>query len=84
LYGWPLNDSPLAFATTVGLGVVVIVLIWIALRRTMVSRTEFDRLQRDLKELSDDVKGLMTAEQRRFLKELKAPRKDSDDPSMAA
>jgi len=82
LHGWPLNVSPLAIA--IGLGVFIVVLMWTALRRITVRRTEFLRLQQDLKQLSEDVKWLMAAEQRRFLKELKAPRKDSDDPPMAA
>jgi hypothetical protein len=54
-------------------------------RKFTVSRADFARLKQDLEHLSEDVKGLTAAEQRRFLKELKeAPRKNSNDPPLAA
>jgi hypothetical protein len=80
LNDWPLNDWQLALATAVCLGVIIILLSAIALRTTRISRAEFARLQKDFKQLSEDVKGLIAAEQRRFLKELKTSKKDGDEP----
>jgi hypothetical protein len=83
LYDWPLNDSQLALAAAVGLGVVVITLIVMALRTASISRAEFARLQRDIKQLSEEVKALLAAEQRRFLKELKVSEREGDEPTAA-
>jgi hypothetical protein len=63
-----------------GLSLVVAVLILGALRKLFVTRTEFARLLRKFENLSDDVKGLLRAEERRFITELKAPKKDADEP----
>jgi peptidoglycan hydrolase CwlO-like protein len=79
---WPLNDSQLA--TAVFLGLMLIVLTVTVFRKARVSRKEFARLQKDVKRLSDDVKELQVAEQRRFLKELKASKADDTPPSTAS
>jgi hypothetical protein len=78
---WPLNDSQLATAAILAL--MLIVLIVTAFRKTRVTRKEFARLQREVKRLSDDVKELQGAEQRRFLKELKGSKADDTPPSAA-
>ena len=78
---WPLNDSQLATAAILGL--MLIVLIVTAFRKTRVTRKEFARLQKDVKRLSDDVKALRVSEERRFLKELKASKADDNPPSAA-
>jgi len=62
------------------LSLVIAVRILGALRRLFVTRAEFARLQRRFETLSDDVKGLLRAEERRFITELKAPKKDAGEP----
>ena len=75
-----MHDAQLALSIVIALGVVAMLVVWIVFRKFTVSRAEFARLKQDLERLSEDVKGLTAAEQRRFLKELKEPpRKDSDD-----
>lgn len=82
---WLVTDAQLALPITIALCVVVALGIWILFRKFAVSRAEFVRLKQDFEHLSEDVKGLTAAEQRRFLKELKeAPRKNSNDPPLAA
>ena len=82
---WLVTDAQLALPITIALCVVVALVIWILFRKFTVSRAEFVRLKQDFEHLSEDVKGLTAAEQRRFLKELKeAPRKNSNDPPLAA
>jgi peptidoglycan hydrolase CwlO-like protein len=78
---WPLNDSQMVTAAIFGL--MLVVLIVIAFRKTRVTRKEFARLQKDVKRLSDDVRELQMAEQRRFLKELKTSKADDKPPSAA-
>ena len=65
-------------------GGLILLGIVIAIRRSLVSRREFARLQADVRQLSEDVKGLLTAEQRRFIKELNAAKKEDGGASMAA
>ena len=85
MHDWPVTDAQLALSIVIALGVVAMLVVWIVFRKFTVSRAAFAQLKQDLKHLSEDVKGLTAAEQRRFLKELKGPpRKDSDDPPLAA
>jgi hypothetical protein len=67
---WPLNDSQLLTAGI--LGVMLVVLIVTAFRKATVTRKEFARLREDIKQLSEEVKELQAAEQRRFIRELNA------------
>ena len=78
---WPLNDPQLATAAILGL--MLIVLIVTAFRKTGITPKEFARLQKDVKRLSDDVKELRLSEERRFLKELRASKADDKSPSAA-
>jgi hypothetical protein len=79
---WLVTDAQLALSIVIALGVVAVLVVWIVFRKFTV---DFARLKQDLEHFSDDVKGLTAAEQRRFLKELKeAPRKNSNDPPLAA
>jgi hypothetical protein len=82
---WLVTDAQLALSIVIALGVVAVLVVWIVFRKFTVSRADFARLKQDLEHLSEDVKGLTAAEQRRFLKEVKeAPRKNSNDPPLAA
>ncbi len=45
------------------------------------ARGEFTRLREDVAQLSEDVKHLLNAEQRRFLQELKSFKKDRKEGS---
>ena len=78
---WPLNDPQLATAAILGL--MLIVLIVTAFRKTGITPKEFARLQKDVKRLSDDVKELRLSEERRFLRELKASKANDKPPSAA-
>jgi hypothetical protein len=69
---WPLNDSQLVVAVVLGL--MLIVLVVTMLRKARVADREFARLQADVERLSEEVKQLRAAEQRRFMKELNAPK----------
>jgi hypothetical protein len=62
------------------LSLLIAVLVLGALRKIFVTRAEFASLQRKFEKLSDDVKGLLRAEERRFMTELKAPKKEGDEP----
>ena len=85
MHDWLVTDAQLALSIAIALGVVAVLVVWIVFRKFTVSRAEFVRLKQDLEHLSEDVRGLTAAEQRRFLKELKEPpRKNSDDPHLAA
>ena len=77
---WPLNDPQFMPALTACLAAITFVLL-IALLKTRVRRSEFTRLQQDVKELSEHVMELQAAEQRRFLKEINASKKDGEGPS---
>jgi hypothetical protein len=81
LNNWPVSDSQ--FATEVVFGLIFIVLIVSVLRKAWVTRKEFAGLQLDVRRLSDDVKELRAAEQRRFLNELKGSKADENLPSIA-
>jgi uncharacterized membrane protein (DUF106 family) len=76
---WPLNDSQ--FVTAVILGVMLVVLIVTAFRKATVTRKEFALLREDVKRLSEEVKELQAAEQRRFIKELNASEKTTKSRS---
>ena len=78
---WPLNDPQFTPAITACLAAITFVLL-IAFLKTRVRRAEFARLQQDVKELSEHVMGLQAAEQRRFLKEIGASKKDGEGTSI--
>jgi hypothetical protein len=85
VHDWLVTDALLALSIPVALAFVVALVVWIVFRKFTVSRAEFVRLKQDFEHLSEDVRGLTAAEQRRVLKELKeAPRRDSDGPPLAA
>jgi hypothetical protein len=69
---WPLNDSQLVVAVVLGL--MLIVLVVTMLRKARVAGRPFARLQADVERLSEEVKQLQADEQRRFIKELNAPK----------
>ena len=75
---WPFNEWQLVLATAICLDVVILVLIVTVLRKTKVSRAECARLGQDVKQLAEDIKGLLASEQRRFLKEINGAKKDDD------
>jgi hypothetical protein len=79
---WPLNDSQ--FVTATILGIMLVVLIATAFRKARVTRKEFARLREDVKQLSEEVKELQAAEQRRFIKELNAAEKTNQTSIAAA
>ena len=70
MYGWPLGALPVILLVLSCLAVITIGSIALS----GVRRGEFDRLQREVKRLSDDLHALQIAEQRRFLKELNSNR----------
>jgi type III secretory pathway component EscU len=76
---WPVNDFQLVTAVIVGL--LLIVLIVTAFQRARVTRKEFVRLKKDVKQLSEEVKTLQLAEQRRFIRELRTSKEDDEIPS---
>jgi hypothetical protein len=85
VHDWLATDAQLALSIPVALAVVVALVVWIVFGKFTVSRAEFVRLKQDFEHLSEDVRGLTAAEQRRFLKELKeAPRRDSNSLPLAA
>jgi hypothetical protein len=49
----------------------------------ITTRRQVSRLQKNFRSLSEAVKGLRIAEERRFLKELKATKKEDNQPSAA-
>ena len=75
MYDWLLNNA-LFVLLVLCAAVITIGLIVTAL--TKVRRAEFARLQDEIKELSEQVKALEVAEQRRFLKELKSHSEGSE------
>lgn len=79
---WLLNDFQLVTAAI--LGVMVVVLIVTAFRKAGVTRREFVRLQEDVKRLSEEMKEIQVAEQRRFIKELNASEKTTKSRSRRA
>ena len=54
------------------------------MRKAKISWAEFARTRQDVKQLAEDVKGLLVSEQIRFLQEIKASKKDDDQTPMAA
>ena len=74
---WPLYDPQLMLAIAGCLIAITFVLL-IALLKTRVRRAEFAQLQRNREEMSEHVKELQAAEQLRFLKEIKASKKDDE------
>jgi hypothetical protein len=67
----PLNDPYFVFLVLACAAVVTIGALVTALNRA--PRADFARLQNELEELSERVRGLEMAEHRRFLRELKSP-----------
>jgi uncharacterized membrane protein (DUF106 family) len=78
MYDWLLNNPHFVILVLSCVAVIAIGLIVTAL--TKVRRAEFARLQNEVKELSEHVKALQVAEQRRFLKELKSQGEGSEPP----
>ena len=70
MYDWLLDNAHFALLVLCCTAVITIGLIGTAL--TQIRRAEFARLQDEIKELSEQVKVLEVAEQRRFVKELKS------------
>jgi hypothetical protein len=60
---------------------MLVALIATAFQRARVTRKEFARLREDVKRLSEEVKELQAAEQRRFIKELNAAEKTTKSRS---
>jgi hypothetical protein len=81
MYDWLPNNAHFVLLVLSCAAVITIGLIVTAL--TKVRRAEFARLQDEVKELSELVKALEVAEQRRFLKELKS-HSEGSEPSLAA
>jgi hypothetical protein len=69
MYNWPLNDAHLVLLILFCLAVITIGSIVGALTR---SRAAFARLHNEVTQLSEEIKALQVAEQRRFLMELKS------------
>jgi hypothetical protein len=67
---WPLNDANLLPLVLSCFAVIIVGLIAHALTR--VRRAEFARLQNEVEKLSESVRALQGAEERRFLVELKS------------
>ena len=78
MYDWLLDNAHFVFL--VCCTVITIGLIGTGL--TQIRRAEFARLQGELKKLSEQVKALEVAEQRRFLKELKS-HSEGSEPSLS-
>jgi hypothetical protein len=69
----------LTLATCVYLGSVILAILGILTHgKARVHLAEFARLREDLKHLAEDVKQLLNAEQRRFLKELRSSKTEED------
>ena len=82
MHDWLVTDVQLALSIAIALDGFAVLVFWIVFRKC---RAEFVRLKQDFERFSEEVGGLIAAEQRRFLKELKeAPRKSSNDPLLAA
>ena len=74
-----MSDWQLTLATGVYLSAAIIA-IWVIVMLVR-ARGEFTRLREDVAQLSEDVKHLLNAEQRRFLQELKSFKKDRKEGS---
>ena len=84
-----MGDWQLTFATGVHLGIYLSIVIIavsgvVALRKARVRRAEFDRLRKEVNQLSADVKHLLHVEERRFLTELKSSEKKGNGSKTAA
>jgi uncharacterized membrane protein (DUF106 family) len=79
MYDWLLNNA-LFVLLVLCTAVITIGLIVTVLNK--VRRAEFFRLQDEIKELSEQVKALEVAEQRRFLRELKS-HSEGSEPSLS-
>jgi hypothetical protein len=83
-----LDDWHLTLGDYLVIAIVVLVIIttfiaFATLLQVRVCRVECARLREEVKRLSDDVRLLVNAEQRRFLKELKSPQKEEDGSKAA-
>ena len=67
-------------AIAVGLGFAVLALVVAMLSQARANGRKFARLQSDVKRLSREMKELRAAEQRRFMKDLRAPYKSDTPP----
>jgi uncharacterized membrane protein (DUF106 family) len=74
MYDWLLHNA-LFVLLVLCAAVITVGLIVTALTKV---RAEFSRLREEIKELSEQVKALETAEQGRFLKEIKSHRQGSE------
>jgi uncharacterized membrane protein (DUF106 family) len=81
MYDWLLNTAHFLLLVLSCAAVITIGLIVAAL--TKVRRAEFARLQDEVKDLSELVKALEVAEQRRFLKELNS-HSERAEPSLVS
>ena len=81
MYDWLLNNAHFLLLVLSCAAVITIGLIVAAL--TKVRRAEFARLQDEVKDLSELVKALEVAEQRRFLKELNS-HSERAEPSLVS
>ena len=80
MYDWLLNNAHFVLLVLSCAAVITIGLIVTAL--TKVRRAEFARLQDEVKDLSELVKELGIAEQRRFVRELNS-HSEGAEPSLA-
>jgi Flp pilus assembly protein TadB len=72
-----MGDRHLTLGAGVDLGIAIVALLGAAtLFQYRVSRTEFARLQKDVKRLSEDVEYLVDAERQRSSKELQSSKKE--------
>lgn len=74
-----MSDWQLTLATGVYLSAAIIAISVIVI--LVRAQREFTRLREDVAQLSEDVKHLLNAEQRRFLQELKSFKKDRKEGS---
>lgn len=79
------GDWQFIFQVGVCLGaIIIIVLLIAAIRDARARRAEMAALQGNIRKLSEDMKYLVDAEQRRFLQALKSPKKPRRRQSKAA
>ena len=84
LDNWLANAPEHIIAGTVCAGLVALLLfIIVSTLRGRHRRAEIARLQRDVRDLSEDVTALQAAEQRRFYKEINLAGDEAEATSMA-
>jgi hypothetical protein len=75
---WQLTLGDFLVIAIVALVFIATFIAFATLLQGWVCRVECARLREEMKRLSDDVRHLVNAEQRRFLKELKSSQKEED------